>query len=144
MLSRSSIFAAQERKALTLAILVRRMKIMYIVALLSFAALAGAAYAISRHIRKNAAAAQTNPARELEMSQALDVRLTDLSRPAGSKPAAGAATGAKSASVLVESPPVDAPPVESQPRESQSGEEPPDDELPSHYRTSERGNPGPH
>ena len=97
------------------------MKIMYIVVLLSFAALAGAAYAITRHIRKNAAASQGNPARELEMSQALDVRLTGISRPAGSNAKVEAAPTSQSGSVVVESP---------------SEEEPPDDELRSDYQTS--------
>jgi hypothetical protein len=56
------------------------MKILYIVALLSFAALAGVAYAITRHVRKNAAAAKTNPAKDLELSNALDARLSGISR----------------------------------------------------------------
>ena len=55
------------------------MKIMYIIALLSFAALAWAAFAITQHVRKNAAAKVPPPTDEA-MVQALDVRLNDLSR----------------------------------------------------------------
>ena len=55
------------------------MKILFIIALLSFAALAGAAYAITRHIRKNAAT-HRNDVVESDLSEALEARLSDISR----------------------------------------------------------------
>jgi hypothetical protein len=56
------------------------MKILYIVAVVSFLALAGAALAIARHIRKGAAKA-ANPAADIALAEAIDLRLNDLARP---------------------------------------------------------------
>jgi hypothetical protein len=57
------------------------MKILYILAVLSFLALGFAAIAIARHIRKGAARA-ANPHADNELSDAIDLRLHDLVRPA--------------------------------------------------------------
>ena len=53
------------------------MKILFTLAMFSFAALAWAAFAITRHIRKNAASAG-RPAADAELTQALEDRLTTL------------------------------------------------------------------
>ena len=53
------------------------MKILFTLALLSFVALAGAAFAITRHIRRNAANA-AHPGTDADLTQALETRLTTL------------------------------------------------------------------
>ena len=70
------------------------MKIMYIIALVSFFALAGAAVAITRHVRKNARRAET-PGSGLGDSKALEDRLTDVAR--GLRPLPAHATLASAA-----------------------------------------------
>ncbi len=55
------------------------MKILYILALLSFAALAWAAFAIARHIRKGAAKS-TVEGHESDLSHALEARLNDIAK----------------------------------------------------------------
>ena len=71
----------------------RRMKILFIIALLSFAALAGAAVAITRHIRKNSKAAAAADPRS-EDTDAITQRLTAVSRPAAEdRSASGASSG---------------------------------------------------
>ena len=69
------------------------MKIMYIITLLSFAVLAGAIFAIVRHIRKGAAAPPSDKA-EAASSQALEARLSGLSRIRSTAPVSPAATPA--------------------------------------------------
>ncbi len=59
----------------------RRMKILFIIALLSFAALAGAAFAITRHIRKNSKAVTAAEPRSEDVD-AMTQRLTAVARPA--------------------------------------------------------------
>jgi hypothetical protein len=56
------------------------MKILFAIAVFSFAALVWVAFAIMRHVRKNSAKAAFSPAAEAEMSQAIDVRLSSLAR----------------------------------------------------------------
>ena len=56
-----------------------RMKVMFIITLLSFAALAGAAFAIFRRIRKRTAV-QSSGSSEAELSQAIEERLSGLSK----------------------------------------------------------------
>ena len=59
------------------------MKILFILAVLSFAALAWAAFAITRHIRNSAAKAGAPSASENEIDEAIENRLTNLARPSG-------------------------------------------------------------
>lgn len=66
------------------------MKILVIIAFISFAALAGAAFAIVRHIRKNAAEAALAPS-DATLDQALASRLSNLTRNASPVPPAVAA-----------------------------------------------------
>jgi hypothetical protein len=55
------------------------MKILYIVALVSFVALTWAAFAMTRYIRKGASAAKSE-ASELEMHQAIEARLSSIAK----------------------------------------------------------------
>ena len=57
------------------------MKILYAVAVFSFAVLIWATVAITRHIRKGAVKPEFDAAADAEMSQALDVRLSSFARP---------------------------------------------------------------
>jgi hypothetical protein len=61
------------------------MKILFVIALVSFVALAGAAIAITRHVRKNANNAADAPP-DQEMSDAIDLRLNDIARPEARAP----------------------------------------------------------
>jgi hypothetical protein len=56
------------------------MKILFCIAVLSFAALVWAALAIVRHVRKNSARTAAQPAADAELSEALDVRLSEIVR----------------------------------------------------------------
>ncbi len=56
------------------------MKILFAIAVVSFAALVWAALAIVRHVRKNSARAAAQPGADAELSEALDIRLSELSR----------------------------------------------------------------
>jgi hypothetical protein len=58
------------------------MKILFAIAVLSFAALVWAALAIMRHVRKNSARAASPPVAELEMAEAIENRLSQVTRPA--------------------------------------------------------------
>jgi hypothetical protein len=59
------------------------MKILFAIAVVSFAALVWAALAIARHVRKNSARSAGQPAVDAEMSEAMDLRLLEVSRPKG-------------------------------------------------------------
>jgi hypothetical protein len=61
------------------------MKILFAIAVLSFAALVWAALAIVRHVRKNSGRAAAIPAFDTEMAEAIDNRLSEIARPATRK-----------------------------------------------------------
>ena len=71
------------------------MKILFAIAVLSFAALVWAALAIVRHVRRNSARAAAQPAAEAEMSEAIDIRLSELSRQPTRQHAAAASANAQ-------------------------------------------------
>ncbi len=54
------------------------MKILFAIAVLSFAALVWAALAIVRHVRRNSARLAAQPASDAALSEAIDLRLTEL------------------------------------------------------------------
>jgi hypothetical protein len=54
------------------------MKILFAIAVLSFAALVWAALAIVRHVRKSSARTAAHPAADTAMSEAIDIRLSEL------------------------------------------------------------------
>jgi len=71
------------------------MKILFAIAVLSFAALVWAALAIVRHVRRNSARAAAQPVADAEMSEAIDLRLSELA-PQPPRPRAAAAAASDS------------------------------------------------
>lgn len=67
------------------------MKVLYIVALFSFLVLAWAVYAITRHVRRNAAQ-ELPQMQDPELTEAIDLRLSGLTQPARDAPTAKSAT----------------------------------------------------
>ncbi len=64
------------------------MKILFAIAVFSFAALVWAGLAIVRHVRKSSARAARQPAADAELSEAIDLRLTEITRSrSGQRPA---------------------------------------------------------
>jgi hypothetical protein len=68
------------------------MKTLFVIAVISCAALIWAALAIVRHVRKNSARAARLEA-DAELQQAIDLRLSDLGRQPSRQPFAEDATG---------------------------------------------------
>lgn len=62
------------------------MKILFAIAVISFAALVWAALAIARHVRKNSARSAGQPAAGPETSEAIDFRLAESFRPPSTQP----------------------------------------------------------
>jgi hypothetical protein len=68
------------------------MKILFVIALVSFVALAWAAIAITRHVRKNAKSTTGEPP-DQETAKAIDLRLNYIARPEGPAPVKSIQTG---------------------------------------------------
>jgi hypothetical protein len=71
------------------------MKILYAIAVISFAALVWAALAIARHVRKSSARAAAQPAADAELLEAIDMRLSEIVRSPAQPLSAGNSTDAE-------------------------------------------------
>jgi hypothetical protein len=67
------------------------MKILYTIAVFSFLALVWAAFAISRHIRKNSATPAREPVQDPDLTEAIDRRLAGLVKQTSPEENAGTA-----------------------------------------------------